>query len=176
MQLKKTLSGPRITIRDYHASDLPSLTAMWFDEENGRYLSDPTKEYADEKYQAALDKLENSTDGYYLTVELKDTRQIIGSCFIFPDDKGERFELAYCIHKAHWRKGYAAELLALVTAWAKDNGYTEITAEAAKENTASGSLLEGNGFRIKRESSFKKYNMGIDFESYIYSLALNEKC
>ena len=172
MQLENTLTASRITIRDYHAADLPFVTAMWFDPENGRYLSDPTTEYVDEVYQAALDKLENSDDGYYLTVVLNGTEEIIGSCFIFPDGQGKCFELAYCIHKAHWRKGYATELLSLVTAWAKDNGFTEITAEAAKENIASDTLLRKNGFTVTGESEFQKYNMDITYESYIYSLKL----
>ena len=172
MQLKKPLTASRITIRDHRAADLPFVTAMWFDEENGKYLSDPAAEYVDEIYQAALDKLENSNDGYYLTVVLKGTEEIIGTCCIFPDENKECFDIGYCVHKDCWRKGYGTEIIASITAWLRDNGGAEITAEVAKENTASIALLERNGFKVKRESSFKKYNMGIDFESYIYSIKL----
>lgn len=175
MHIENPISAQRITLRNYQKSDLTFLASMWFDEENGRYLSDPTNEYADEVYQAALDKLENSPDGYYLTVELNGTKEIIGSCFIFPDERNKRFEIAYCIHKAHWQKGYAKELLALVTAWAKDNGFTEITAEAAKENAASHALLIKSGFTVKGESKFQKYNMDITYESYLYSRTLPQK-
>ena len=172
MQINKPLISHRITLRNAKKSDLPALTSMWFDEENGKYLSDPTLQYVDGKYQAALDSIETNPHGYYLTAVLTATEQITGSCFIFPDDKGERFEIAYCVHKAHWRKGYAAEILALATEWAKDNGFTEITAEAAKENTASHALLKKNGFTVTGESKFKKYNMDIVYESYVYSLKL----
>lgn len=172
MQINKPLISHIITLRNAKKSDLPALTSMWFDEENGKYLSDPTRQYVDDKYQAALDSIETNTHGYYLTAVLTAAEQIIGSCFIFPDDKGECFEIAYCVHKAHWRKGYATEILALATAWAKDNGFTEITAEAAKENTASHALLKKNGFTVTGESKFKKYNMDITYESYVYSLKL----
>ena len=172
MQLENPLTTPRITIRDHRAADLPFVTAMWFDPENGKYLSDPTAEYVDEIYQAALDKLENSNDGYYLTVVQNGTEEIIGTCCIFPDENKECFDIGYCVHKDCWRKGYGTEIIALITAWLRDNGGTEITAEVAKENMASKLLLERTGFKVKRESSFKKYNMGIDFESYIYSLKL----
>lgn len=172
MQIYKSLSAQRITLRSCRKSDLPILTSMWFDEENGKYLSDPTREYVDDKYQAALDEIETRQGGYYLTAVLNDTEQIIGSCFIFPDEKRERFEIAYCIHKAHWRKGYATEILSLVTAWAKDNGFVEITAEAAKENIASDLLLRKNGFVVTGESKFKKYNMDVSYDSYTYSLSL----
>ena len=171
MQIAAPLTAQRITLRNYRKSDLPTLTAMWFDPENGKYLSDPTEEYADETYRAALDKLETSPDGYYLTAVLNATNEIIGSCFMFPDNpdqQGTRLELAYCIHKARWRKGYAAELLSLAVAWAADNGYTEITAETAKENAASNALLLKTGFTLTAESAFKKYNMNVTYSSCIY--------
>lgn len=172
MQIENPLSTPRITLRNAKKADLPFLTSMWFDKENGRYLSDPTSEYVDEVYRDALDRIETSPDGFYLTAELNSTKEIISSCFMFPDEKGDRFEIAYCVHKDHWRKGYATEILSLATAWAKDNGFTEITAEAAKENTASHALLIKNGFTVTGESRFKKYNMDISYESYTYSKKL----
>lgn len=172
MQMDKLLSTQRITLRSCRKSDLPILTSMWFDVENGKYLSDPTEEYVDDRYRAALEEIETRQGGYYLTVVLNDTEQIIGSCFIFPDGKRERFEIAYCIHKTHWRNGYAAEILSLVTSWAQDNGFIEITAEAAKENVASDSLLRKNGFAVTGESRFKKYNMDIFYDSYTYSKIL----
>lgn len=172
MQIPTPLTAPRITLRNYQKPDLPSLTAMWFDPENGRYLSDPTEEYADEVYLSALDKLETAPDGYYLTAVSNGTNEIIGSCFLFPDEQGTGVELAYCIHKAHWRKGYATELLSLAASWAADNGYTEITAEAAKENAASHNLLLKAGFTVTGGSVFKKYNMDVTYESLIYSKKL----
>ena len=172
MQLRHPLTSQRITLRNCKKADLPFLTAMWFDHENGRYLSDPTEEYADDKFRAALDSIETNPNGYYLAAVLKATEQIIGSCFIFPNEKGRSAELAYCVHKAHWRKGYASEILSLVTAWAKDNGFAEITAEAAKENAASHALLIKNGFKVTGDSEFQKYNMNITYESRTYALEL----
>lgn len=165
------LNTPRLTLRNAKKSDLPFLTAMWFDKENGKYLSDPTPEYIDDKYQAALNSIEDNPKGYYLTAVLTGTEQIIGSCFIFPDESGSSCEIAYCIHKSHWRKGYATEILSSVTQWAKENAYTEITAEAAKENTASNALLLKSGFKVTGESKFQKYNMNVTYESNLYSLS-----
>ena len=172
MKIKSPLFAHKITLRSTRKADLPFLTSMWFDKENGKYLSDPTEEYVDDRYQAVLDGIENSPDGYYLTAVLTGTEQIIGSCFMFPDGEGERLELAYCIHKACWRKGYATEIIGLAAAWARDNGFTEITAEAAKENAGSHALLIKNGFTVTGESKFKKYHTDISYESYIYSKKL----
>lgn len=51
MKLNESLVGERIVIRNYRKSDLKFMTDMWFDEENGKYMSDPTREYVDDRYQ-----------------------------------------------------------------------------------------------------------------------------
>lgn len=172
MQLKNKLYTSRITVRDYQKSDLPFLVDMWFDEENGKYLSDPTKAYVNDEYRKALDKLEDNPHGYYLTLVFSGSEEIVGSCFIFPDDKKESFDIAYCIHKNYWRLGYGTELIPLIIDWVYSQGGLEITAEVAKENIASNSLLRKNGFEIISESRFKKYNMDVYFDSYIYRFVL----
>ncbi len=170
MLIEKSLTSSRITVRNYQKSDLPYLTAMWFDEENGKYMSDPTLEYVDNDFQKALDCLENNPDGYYLTVVLNGSDKIIGSACIFPDDKREIFNIGYCINKDYWGNGFGSELLGLIITWICDNGGIEITAEVAQDNFASNKLLKNNGFKIKKKSQFKKYKMDICFNSYVYSL------
>ncbi len=169
MLIEKSLTSTRITVRNYQKSDLPYLTAMWFDEENGKYLSDPTEEYVDSGFQKALDCLENNPDGYYLTVVLNSSDKIIGSACIFPDEKKEIFDIGYCINKNYWGKRFGSELLALIVSWICNNGGIEITAEVAQDNIASIILLTKNGFKIKKKSQFKKYKMNICFNSYIYT-------
>ena len=170
MLIEKPLSASRITVRNYQRADLPLLTSMWFDYENGKYLSDPTQEYVDSVYLAALDSLEDNPNGYYLTVTLNASGQTIGSCFIFPDSKNESFEIGYCIHKDFWGMGFGKELVSLLIDWVREHGGIEITAEAANENTVSNQLLKNAGFKVVRESTFKKYNMDICYQSTCYSL------
>ncbi len=172
MQIENAISNARIIVRNYLNTDLSFVTGMWFDEENGKYLSDPTKEYVDDVYQKALEKMENSSDGYYLVIETKDTQRPIGSCCIFPDEKKEAYDIGYCIHKDYWKQGYGTDTIFLVKEWIREHGEKEITAEVAKDNLASNLLLKKFGFKIKRESKFKKYNMDVHYDSYIYSLAL----
>ena len=171
MLIKKPLTSSRITVRNYQKSDLSFLTAMWFDKENGKFMSDPTVEYVDNDFQKALDRLENNPDGYYLTVVLNGSEKIIGSACIFPDEKKEIFDIGYCIHKDYWGKRFGSELLTLIVTWIRNNGGIEITAEVAKDNIASNRLLTNNGFKIKKKSQFKKYKMNISFDSYIYTFS-----
>ena len=122
MQIEKPLVSSRITVRNYQKSDLPYLTAMWFDKENGKYMSDPTAEYVDSDFQKALDSLEDSPNGYYLTVVLNSSDEIIGSACIFPDEKKEIFDIGYCVHKGYWGKRFGSELLALIVTLIRNNG------------------------------------------------------
>lgn len=47
----------------------------------------------DEVYQKALDGMQDSADGYYFVVELRDAGERIGTCCAFPDgDMGIVFD------------------------------------------------------------------------------------
>ena len=157
MQIKTPLSGERITIRDYVRTDLPFVTGMWFDGENGKYLSDPTAGFVDENYQKALDGMEDNPAGYYLVIETK---------------AGQVYDVGYCIHKKYWRQGYGTEAILLLKEWIQARGGREITAEVAAENAASNLLLRKMGFEMHRKSEFRKYKMDVHYESYIYRLVL----
>lgn len=172
MQIENNLIGERIEITNYQKSDYSFVTDMWFDEENGKYMSDPTREYVNEEYQKALDHLQDSLEGYYFVMKLKASGELIGTCCVFPDEHKEVFDIGYCIHKSYWRQGYGAETVMLLEKWIRKQGGKAVTAEAAKENTASNRLLQKCGFESVREAQFKKYNMDIVFDSYIYQKTL----
>lgn len=172
MKLETALQGSRVRVRNYMPSDLPFLTDMWFDPENGAYLSDPTREYVDEVYQHALDTLGESPYGYYLVIELADTRARIGSCCMFPDEARNVYDIGYCIHKRHWKQGYGSEAISLLLQWMQDHGAEKVTAEVAVENAASNALLRKLGFAVEKKSEFKKYHMDVRFKSYLYAKPL----
>lgn len=172
MKIETALQGSRIQIRDYRKSDLEFLTDMWFDAENGAYLSDPARAYVDETYQHALDTLEDSPHGYYLVIELADAGETIGSCCMFPDETRKVYDIGYCIHKRHWKQGYGSETISLLLRWMQEQGAEKATAEVAVENAASNALLRKLGFEIEKRSEFKKYHMEVRFDSYLYAKAL----
>lgn len=172
MKLDRPLEGERIVIRSYAPEDLDFCTGMWFDPENGRYLSDPAREYVDEVFQQALDGLQDSGYGYYLVVERKDGGERIGTCCAFPGEAGKVYDIGYCVHKSCWRQGFGREIVELLLDWARDQGGTAVTAEAARENRGSCALLEKCGFTALREASFQKYHMDVTFESLVYEKKL----
>lgn len=171
MKLNESLIGEQIAIRNYSRGDLAFLTGMWLDEENGKYLSDPTGEFVNERYQQVLDGLENSRDGYYLVVELANGGGPVGSAGIFPAEDGV-YDIGYCIHKSYWRRGLGSETVALLLSWLRAHGAQRVMAEVAVENLPSNRLLQKFGFTVERSSRFQKYNMDVTFDSYIYQKAL----
>ncbi len=172
MKLEQPLLGKRICVRNYTESDLTFLTDMWFDEENGKYMSDPTREYVDASYQEALDTLGESESGYYLIIELAETKERIGSACMFPDESKKTYDIGYCIHKSKWKQGYGSEAIALMMEWMRADGAEKVTAEVAVANVSSNALLRKFGFEVEKETEYKKYNMGIRFDSYIYAKSL----
>lgn len=172
MKLEKCLVGRRICLRNYAVTDLPFLTDMWFDEENGRYMSDPTRDYVNDIYQHALDTLQDSTDGYYLVMELIDTKERVGSAGIFLTEIEGVYDIGYCVHKHYWKQGFGSEAVTLMLEWLTDHGAKKVMAEVAVDNIPSNGLLRKFGFEVEKEAEFKKYNMDVRFDSYIYAKSL----
>lgn len=169
MKIENPICGKRICLRNYAESDLAFLTGMWFDAENGKYMSDPTSEYVDEAFQKALDTLGESPYGYYLVIELTDTREKIGSACMFPNEDQTVYDIGYCIHKCKWKQGYGSEAVASLLEWLEEHGAEKVTAEVAVDNLPSNMLLRKLGFDIEKKAEFQKYNMNVRFDSYIYA-------
>ncbi len=174
MKFGKIIETDRLVLRDYIRSDLSFVTNMWFDKENGKYLSDPAEEYVDQTYVAALDGMEESPYGYYFIVELKKSHEPVGSCCIFTkSDADDSFDIGYCVLKAFWRQGFGSEIVSAIINVAKALGGKSVTAEVATDNVASNNLLNKKGFTVIDKSKFKKYNMDVVYDSNIYYLELN---
>lgn len=174
MKIGQCITFGRIKLRDYDPSDLNFLTGMWFDPENGKYMCDPTEEYVNDVYRHALDTLQDSDDGYYLVVELSETGERIGSAGIFPLEVNGDYDIGYCIRKDLWRCGYGSEVVSALLEWLESHGAKKAKAEVAVDNLPSNMLLRKFGFKVERESEFKKYNMDVTFKSYIYAKAFDE--
>lgn len=172
MKLEKEIAGENLVLRSYKKTDLEFCTEMWFDPENGKYLSDPTAEHVDEAYQRALDAMEDNKDGYYLIAERRDTGEAVGTCCAFPSRTGKCYDIGYCVRKSRWRQGYGTEIVELLTDWLRELGAESVTAEVAVENAGSCKLLENNGFTVQKQSEFKKYGTDSRFKSYVYQKKL----
>ena len=173
MQIKNNITTNRLLIRDYKKEDVQTVTSMWFDKENGKYMSDPEEGYVNDRYTESLDEMEDSSDGYYLVVELKETHKLIGTCCMFPEENNT-YDIGYCIHKDYWKCGYGSEVIEAILAWLRERDVHKVTAEVAKENSASCALLRKYGFKAEKETRFKKWNMDVWYDSYVFYLELSK--
>ena len=171
MKIPETIQGNRIYLRSYDKNDVSFVSSMWFEEENGKYLSDPTPEFIDDAFQKEFDNIQDVDDGFYFIISLNSGGKI-GSISTFPDENGEEFDIGYCIHKDYWKNGFGSEAVGVLLQWIKERGAKTVTAEVAAENTASRRLFEKLGFIVRKETEFKKYHMDISFDSYIYEKEL----
>lgn len=172
MQIKEIIQGDRIIIRDQYATDLGFVKDNFFDPEINKYMGDPLREFADDKYYNALSEMEDNEDGYYLIIQLKDSNEPIGTCCMFPNEDGSSYDIGYTLSRSKWRQGYGSEAIGLLLQRIIVLGGKTVTCEVAIDNTASNALIQKNGFYIDRETTFKKWNMDVTYKSYIYKLEL----
>ena len=172
MQIEEVIQGNRIIIRNQYATDLGFVERNFFEPETNKYMSDPLREFADDKYYKALSEMEDNEDGYYLIIQSKDRDEPIGTCCMFPNEDGTSYDIGYTISKSYWRQGYGTEAIELLIQHIEALGGKTVTCEVAIDNTASNALIRKMGFVIDKETSFKKWNMDVTYKSYIYKREL----
>jgi len=80
---------------------------------------------------------------------------LVGGALYFPNEKNG-CEIGYFIAEEHWGKGYATKAAEAIVALARTHGFTGILfAQHAKDNPASGRVLEKIGFEVVGEGMSK---------------------
>lgn len=168
MQIRENMIGNRIEIRDYRTEDQDFVEKLWFDPKVNQYLSDPSRECADDKYYEALSHMEDNEAGYYLIIQRKDSAQPMGTCCMFPDKDRTTYDIGYAIAETCWNRGYGSEAVELLLHWIREQGGKTVTCQVAVDNTASNALVRKMGFSVDRETRFRKWNTDITYQSYLY--------
>ena len=166
MKLTRPMETARLRVRSYRAEDRDFCLSLWGDRENGKYMSDPAAENADERYLSLFDGMEEDPDGYYLIAELRETGERVGTCCAFPENGNA--DIGYCIKKDRWRQGLGAEMVSALLLRAGEAGCVSATAEAADENAASVGLLLSLGFAPERKTVYRKLGEETRFEAHVY--------
>ena len=112
-------------------------------------------------------------DNYIWGFVLKETVELFGSGgLIWMEDNG-LYQVGYNINKAYWNKGYTTEAMRVVLDYAANAlGLKRVAGGHAKENPASGRVLEKLGFIYDRDD-FTPHVDGVRvFESREYYLDL----
>lgn len=165
-----TIETPRLYLRGFEKEDARFAISIWNDPEMGEYLADEAMEEIDEEYLKEIEKLGEDETCCYLISELKETGERIGTCSFMPSGDGKVYDIAYCVHKNQWRRGYATEMIQGMIDHAKEQGAKKITVCIDKENAGSNAVVRKLGFLVAEESAYKKRGTDKMCADYKYEL------
>ena len=95
---------------------------------------------------------------------------LVGGAMHFPGDD-EYQEIGYFVSEDHWGKGYATKAAKAIIELARAQGFTDkLVAQHAKDNPASGRVLEKVGFVVTGEGVSK--SAGRDEPNEVWHLEL----
>ena len=153
------LETERLILRKIHSDDVQTVFDCWMqDEDVSRYMcwkaSDDINE-AKDFVEFELGNLENEKWNRWIIV-LESTKEVIGTCLIFFNDDEDHWDISYNLGKKFWGRGYVTEAMSAVMKYAIDVlKVEEISTAYAKENPASGQVLQKLGFQFVKEVPYE---------------------
>ena len=169
MKIEK-IETNRLYLRGFTPEDADFALSIWNDPEMGEYLLDECMETVSEEYHREIEQLGDSPDCCYLIAEDKATGERIGTCSFIPE--GDVYDIAYCVSKEHWRKGYATEMAAGMRDYARSHGGKKLTISIFKGNAASIAIAERLGCKIVSERPYQKKGSDKVMTEYHYEADL----
>jgi RimJ/RimL family protein N-acetyltransferase len=150
MTYTKILTTPRLTLRPPQPGDEEDLMALHGDPAVMRYFSElPWTDPERPARQIAKDAAAFASREYYrFTIVLNETGRLIGNCTLRSlHEQNRRAEVGYALQTAHQGRGYMAEALDALLAFAfGDLDLHRLEADIDPRNTPSIALLERAGF------------------------------
>ena len=87
---------------------------------------------------------------------IKATGELIGTGLVYYEEEYHLFEIGYNFGKEYWGHGYATETMGVIVDYAKNVlKVKELVGRYAKENQASGHVMEKLGFQYCREIPYE---------------------
>lgn len=173
MKLNHPIETPRTIIREFTKEDALFAASIWNDPTMGEYLPDESMEEIDPEYLRSLEGLGEDDECCYLIVIAKDTFSPIGTCSFMPDFKSKAHDIAYCVHKDYWRKGYGTEIAQALIDYAASLGIKKITVRVNQNNPGSNGIMRKLGFEVVDTMSYLKRGTDITFKDYLYEKTLS---
>lgn len=143
------LSTERLLVRELSEEDFPALYAMCTEPSTASFMEETLSDYETEleKHAAYLRTVYPFFDLALWGVYEKSSGKLIGRAgFSLPEDESDTFSIGYLIDVPYRRCGYAKELIPALLSYAKEQGYTEISARIKKDNIPSVKALEQCGY------------------------------
>ena len=150
-----TLQTERLLLRPFTYEDAEDVFSCWeSDPDVAKYMfwtSHNDIEKTKEWITFEIGQIEKD-DWYRFAIVLKDTDELIGTGLIYFEEEVNAWEIGYNLGKKYWGKGYTTEAMKQIISFAQEElGITEIVGRYAKENPASGKVMEKLGFQFEKE-------------------------
>ena len=156
------LETERLTLRPFKENDAIDVFECWeSDPDVAKYMfwtSHNDIEKTKEWIAFELGQIEKP-DWFRFALELKDTNELIGTALIYYEKEVECWEIGYNLGKKYWGKGYTTEAMRTVINFAKaELNLTQIVGRYAKENPASGKVMDKLGFTCEKDILYECNN------------------
>lgn len=168
----ENIETSRLILRGFTKDDALWAYSIWNNPEMGQYLPDEAKEGIDYAYVKQLEELGEDDECCYLIPILKDSLERVGTCSFMISEEGKVYDIAYCVHKGLWCRGYATEIAQGMIDYARRQGAEKVTIIVSQENIASNRVAQKCGGKIVSESTYKKRGTGIIMKDYKYEVVL----
>lgn len=166
------IKTPRLFLRGFTKADARFAVSIWNDPEMGEYLPDEAMEEIDAAYLREIEALGEDEECCYLIAEDAVSHARIGTCSFIPSPDGAAYDIAYCVHRACWRRGYATEMARGMIDYARAQGAKKVTVRINRENAASNRVAQKLGFTVVGEDSYRKRGTDRKFTDHLYELIL----
>lgn len=158
----------RLIIRPFLLTDAEDVFEWRSDPEVNRFMPYPCDESVTDVRQRIEEWIADN-DKY--AIVLKETGKVIGDISLEWSEKDNAYEIGYNINWSYWRNGYATEAARGLLEWARSElGVHDFTAFYAKENGASGRVLEKCGFVQENTGQYSRDNGKTVFEALFVRL------
>ena len=162
------INTERLFIRPFRPRDAEDVFEWRSDPEVNRFMPYPCDGSVEEVRQRLEEWI---ADNDKFAIELKGTGRVIGDISLEWSEKDKAYEIGYNICRSFWRNGYATEAVRGIIDWA----YNELSARDftpfyAKENGASGRVLEKCGFVREHTGQYSRDNGKKVFEAIFVEL------
>lgn len=162
------INTERLFIRTFRPSDAEDVFEWRSDPEVNRFMPYPCDGNVEEVRQRIEEWI---TDNDKYAIVLKETDKVIGDISLEWSEKDSAYEIGYNINRGFWRNGYATEAVRGILDWAyKELSARDFTAFYAKENGASGRVLEKCGFAREYTGQYSRDNGKKVFEAIFVGL------
>ncbi|HEX9337857.1 MAG TPA: GNAT family N-acetyltransferase [Pseudonocardiaceae bacterium] len=170
----------RLDLRPLREPDYEAFHALYSDPEVARYLyNEPRDRTATSELMTdrmPLVEIEYEGDRLSLTIELRETRAVIGQCtLLYKSLEHQQGEIGYLLRPKYWRQGFATEVSReLLRLGFDDLGLHRIIGRCDARNTGSAAVLTKIGMRLEAHLVENEFVKGEWVDELVYAILAAE--